>query len=139
MAMNLPLTGGCLCGAIRYEIFQPPIMVYTCHCTDCQLHITGSAFAIGVMILDETLRLSGKASRAELIAGKLRGAAFAPIAQRVFTANRVQEIGAGNGPLYLGGTLDDTSWLRPTVHVCKQPWIVFPAGDQQFDTRPPSP
>jgi hypothetical protein len=47
--MNLALTGGCLCGGIRYEIAQPPILVYTCHCTDCQ-HITGSAFSIGVMI-----------------------------------------------------------------------------------------
>jgi hypothetical protein len=31
--MNLPQTGGCQCGALRYEITQAPIMVYTCHCT----------------------------------------------------------------------------------------------------------
>jgi hypothetical protein len=32
-----------------------------------------------------------------------------------------------------GGTLDDTSWLRPTRHIwarSKQPWIVFGDGDE---------
>jgi len=78
--MNLPLTGGCLCGGIRYEVTQPPIMVYTCHCTDCQ-HITGSAFAIGVMVLDEALRLSGKVPRIiESIAdsGRVKGRCVCP-------------------------------------------------------------
>jgi hypothetical protein len=40
----------------------------------------------------------------------------------------------------LGGTLDDKSWLRPTVHVwtrSKQPWIVLPESDQQFDVSVP--
>jgi hypothetical protein len=30
--MKLPQTGGCQCGAVRYEITQAPYMVYTCHC-----------------------------------------------------------------------------------------------------------
>jgi hypothetical protein len=38
-----------------------------------------------------------------------------------------------------GGTLDDTSWLRPTAHLwtrSKQPWIMLPDGDQKFETQP---
>jgi hypothetical protein len=38
-----------------------------------------------------------------------------------------------------GGTLDDTSWLRPTVHLwtrSKQPWITLPDSDQSFATQP---
>jgi hypothetical protein len=34
------------------------------------------------------------------------------------------------------GTLDDTSWLRPTRHIwtrSKQPWITFAEGDQIFE------
>jgi hypothetical protein len=37
------------------------------------------------------------------------------------------------------GTLDDTSWLRPTRHIwtrSKQPWITLPAGDQIFAAQP---
>jgi hypothetical protein len=37
------------------------------------------------------------------------------------------------------GTLDDTSWLRPTVHYwtrSRQPWIVLPEGDETFEAQP---
>ena len=27
--MNLPQTGGCQCGKVRYEITQQPLLVYT--------------------------------------------------------------------------------------------------------------
>ncbi len=38
-----PITGGCLCGAVRYEVSEPPIETGTCHCRMCQ-RWTGSAF-----------------------------------------------------------------------------------------------
>ena len=43
--MNLPQTGGCLCGKIRCEITEAPQRVYTCHCIACQ-HQTSSAFSL---------------------------------------------------------------------------------------------
>ncbi len=33
---TLPVTGGCLCGAIRYESTAPPNWVSYCHCRICQ-------------------------------------------------------------------------------------------------------
>ena len=56
--MKLPLTGGCVCGSVRYEITAEPFMVYACHCTDCQ-RITSSAFSIGVVVSDEAFRSTG--------------------------------------------------------------------------------
>ncbi|MBF0290022.1 MAG: GFA family protein [SAR324 cluster bacterium] len=38
------ITGGCLCGAIRYEIKAEPMRVANCHCDDCR-KATGAAFA----------------------------------------------------------------------------------------------
>jgi hypothetical protein len=57
--MKLPLSGGCICSAARYEITQDPIDVYACHCADCQ-RATVSAFSSGVAVPGEAFRLTGK-------------------------------------------------------------------------------
>jgi hypothetical protein len=33
---ELPLTGGCLCGGIRFEVDEAPESASYCHCTRCQ-------------------------------------------------------------------------------------------------------
>jgi hypothetical protein len=38
------LTGGCLCGGVRYEIDEPLVSAIYCHCTRCQRR-TGTAAA----------------------------------------------------------------------------------------------
>lgn len=41
-APTLPLTGGCMCGAVRYEVDAPLEIAYYCHCTRCQRRTGGS-------------------------------------------------------------------------------------------------
>jgi hypothetical protein len=38
---TVPVTGGCLCGAVRYESAAPPIAGFYCHCTMCQKNYGG--------------------------------------------------------------------------------------------------
>jgi hypothetical protein len=42
--MQLPLTGGCQCGSVRYALHAPPADPHICHCRMCQKAF-GSFFA----------------------------------------------------------------------------------------------
>jgi hypothetical protein len=35
-SMSEPLTGGCLCGGVRFTLSAPPLHAGYCHCTRCQ-------------------------------------------------------------------------------------------------------
>jgi hypothetical protein len=53
---DLPLTGGCGCGAVRYEIDAPLLGAGYCHCTRCQRR-TGTAGAISARARDGSFRI----------------------------------------------------------------------------------
>jgi hypothetical protein len=44
--VSLPLTGGCGCGAVRFEVAEPLVSARYCHCTRCQRR-TGTAASAG--------------------------------------------------------------------------------------------
>src|SRR5262245_39628068 len=46
---EFPLTGGCNCGAVRFEISEPLVYAYYCHCTRCQRR-SGSGAAPGAVV-----------------------------------------------------------------------------------------
>ena len=128
--MKLPLAGGCLCGAIRYEIARSPIAVYTCHCIDCQ-RITSSASSIGLVVPADAVRLLGETRTVESMAdsGRIKRRLICP-GCGIWIAGmpRADTQGPGVVRVVRGGTLDDTSWLRPTI----QFWI---RGRQPFYRR----
>lgn len=43
---KVPVTGGCLCGEIRYRITEPTLDTCYCHCRMCQ-KFSGSPFSVG--------------------------------------------------------------------------------------------
>jgi hypothetical protein len=53
---ELPLTGGCLCGGVRFEVTEAPLTANYCHCTRCQRR-TGSAASAQARIAPGSLRL----------------------------------------------------------------------------------
>jgi hypothetical protein len=53
---DLPLTGGCLCGGVRFEVDEPPISASYCHCTRCQRR-TGTAASVQARIVPGSLRI----------------------------------------------------------------------------------
>jgi len=54
---ELPLTGGCLCGGVRFELSEPLVSAGYCHCTRCQRR-TGTGASPQGRIVPGSLRVT---------------------------------------------------------------------------------
>jgi hypothetical protein len=135
---TLPLTGGCHCGALRYQVTAPPVMVYSCHCTNCQ-RIGGGAFATNVVITPDTF---------EFVQGDPMEISWTSDAGNERLGWFCRDCGgriangqaAGLPVLTLrSGTLDDTSWVNPVADFwtkSAQPWVELPTSRPSFESEP---
>ena len=55
---SAPITGGCLCGAVRYESDQPPWQVGYCHCDMCKKSV-GNLFGTAAFFKLDHFRFLG--------------------------------------------------------------------------------
>jgi len=55
--MDIPFTGGCACGAIRYECTAKPIMMINCHCRDCQ-RASGGPYAAAMIVPSKAFKVT---------------------------------------------------------------------------------
>ena len=53
---DLPLTGGCLCGRVRFEVTERPVLAGYCHCTRCQRR-TGTAASVSARLAPGALKV----------------------------------------------------------------------------------
>jgi hypothetical protein len=129
---SLPLTGGCSCGAIRYEIASFPLLLYTCNCTDCQT-ASGSAFALNMPVATRGFRIvtgEPKGWRRKSPSGADVTSWFcADCGARIYGERK----GRAESMNLRAGTLDDTKWLVPAAHTfmkSAQGWV-RPAADAE--------
>lgn len=136
--MSFQQDGGCQCGAIRYRVSAEPVRVSLCHCSQCQRQ-TGSAFSMAMIVPDAAFAL---------LRGQLKTWTRSSDAGRPVVCNFCPDCGTRithQAEVYRGytnvrpGTLDDRSWLKPTISIWnsqKQPWVVLPDGMYQHDHQP---
>jgi hypothetical protein len=134
----LPLTGGCPCGAIRYQIASFPLLLYTCNCTNCQT-ASGSAFALNMPVIAKDFHI---------LQGEPKGWRHtSPMGVAVISwfcadcGGRLYGDRAGREEIVnlRAGTLDDTSWLVPVAHMymrSAQPWVLPAANAECHDVGP---
>lgn len=110
------MSGGCQCGQIRYHFESRPLVVYTCHCTDCQQQ-SSSAFGISVWVQSESFILDqGKlqfwTTRSEQ--GNSKRCAFCG-----HCGSRIYHAFDTDSDVYSikGGSLDDAGKLQPIGHI----------------------
>jgi hypothetical protein len=65
------ITGGCLCGAVRYQTDGPPLVGLRCYCRDCQR--ASGATGLPVMIVDKKqFKVTGKTGISTVTGGSGR-------------------------------------------------------------------
>lgn len=144
MSIKVPFTGGCVCGAVRYEVTAAPIMMFKCHCRDCQ-HVTGGAFLPGLLVPAAAFRLT-KGQLKYHFTPSLAGGQH----KRGFCADCGSRITGGESDVrphkpFLGitaGSLDDPSWFQPQLDFFvsdAQPWDLMDATLPKFEQYPPPP
>src|SRR5438094_527161 len=57
---DLPHSGGCACGAVRFELDREPVVAMYCHCRRCQRR-SGTAASPAVRIEPGSLRVTAGA------------------------------------------------------------------------------
>lgn len=65
--MSEKITGGCQCGAVRYECTAEPIVAGFCQCTNCQ-KFTGAGHAANMMLPKAAFSISGDTTTYEYTA-----------------------------------------------------------------------
>jgi hypothetical protein len=130
-------SGGCVCGAVRYECDAEPIVMVKCHCRDCQ-RTSGGAFIPVVYVPSSAFRITKGLPRyysTESIAGGSNKRGFCgECGSRLTGAESTRGIGI------TAGSLDDPSMFRPSIeiHVADaQAWDHLDPVLAKFDGYPP--
>ncbi|MBS4047413.1 MAG: GFA family protein [Alphaproteobacteria bacterium] len=79
--MTKPYTGGCACGAIRYEIAGEPVFSNHCQCRQCQRKSGTGHGSYLSFVGRKDMQLSGRATQWDMTAdsGKVKTRSFCPV------------------------------------------------------------
>ena len=129
----LPLLGGCVCAAIRYELDAPIERLVNCHCQFCR-RAHGAAFVTTSPVPSRCLRIT----RGEEQLARREGRFFCrECATRLF--NRASAHGGVTALIVT--TLDIEPSLAPSAHLnleSKAPWYEILDEAPRFDGFPPN-
>ncbi len=117
--MNEPITGGCFCGACRYETNAAPINIRACHCRMCQKAV-GASFNARVLVPLDTLTITGPVGWYQTSDALRRG--FCTVCGTSLFTERASANAIG----LTMGSLDDPDRFDPAEHIwvsSKQDWL----------------
>ena len=133
------ITGGCLCGAIRYEIEGEPIRIANCHCDDCR-KATGSAYATNLFFkADQVTLVQGSPKRFDHTAdsGNTMFKEFCDTCGSQVLGGGSQRPGVKSVKV---GSIDDASFVKPEANIFTSHALSCTVMDEnvdRFETMPP--
>ena len=111
-------TGGCLCGAVRYQVHGEPFKSGLCHCADCR-KVTGTSFLAYADWLSHQFNYEG---RIETYAGR----SFCPTC-----GSRLFNLNDEGVEIFLGSLDEAPNGIKPEVEgwcIRREPWLPVISG-----------
>ncbi len=138
MAHGADYTGGCLCGALRYQAQGEPLYAGLCYCIDCQ-KASGSGFIPFMGFASSAVRFSGETLKFTSKSAKGRDAVrnTCPVCGSLVFGGVA---GKDDSYTLYAGTLDDPSAFQPRIAIfarSRPAWAVIPPGLTIFEAMPP--
>ena len=118
----MKVTGGCYCGAVRYEVEGEPLMKAQCHCRECQ-YFTGGQPNDFIAFPDAGFKFTKGAPKAYARAG-LAGAVTREFCAECGTQLLTRSPALSGAVILKVGSLDDPS-------VFGQPQMIMQTDDAQ--------
>jgi len=124
--MNTPFTGGCICGAIRFECIAQAseVKMLKCHCRDCQ-RITGGPYVPVVYVPAQSFQITKGTLKYHFTPSETHGThkrGFCPDCGSRLTGG---EYSGSTGIGLTASSLDDPSWFKAQIEIWTsdaQPW-----------------
>jgi hypothetical protein len=122
-------TGGCLCGALRYEATGEPTMMGHCYCGDCR-KASGSGFIPFMGFPANAIRFTGtsKVFEAPAARGGVSTRNFCPNCSSLVFGGIM---GKSDSFTIYAGSLDDASLFKPAIAIfnhSRPDWAMLPPG-----------
>ena len=134
----MEISGGCLCGAVRYTASEPPVVARTCLCRRCQ-YLGGGGGTSNALFKSASVKVEGalsdyvtRADSGNILHCKFCTACGTPVTSQA--ESRPQFI------VIRLGTLDDPDCIRPsaTIWTSAAPsWICIAEDLPRIEGQPP--
>ena len=114
--MTPPFSGGCACGAIRYESTAEPVMMLHCHCRDCQ-RASGGPFSAFVIASSDAFKLTQGTPRYHASPSEAGGMTHRGFCSECGSPVVVKPDAVPQFVAIRAASLDDPGWFKPQVDV----------------------
>ncbi len=131
------ITGGCLCGAVRYETTREPAYQLLCYCTDCQTISGAPGYAAYGVPIESIVVTKGSPAEFNIRAdsGRINSRRFCrDCGSRLWA--QLDELGVASVNAF---TLDEREHFRPTANHCPDSAPGWCKIDQTLELFPPIP
>lgn len=131
------ITGGCLCGEIRYETTSEPALQCLCFCTDCQTISGAAGYAVYGVPIDSVVLTQGQPAEYNVQAdsGRINSRWFCPnCGTRIWA--QLEELGIAS---INGLTLDQRNHFHPSANHFPDSAPSWCQLDQSLEVLPPIP